>query len=746
MSRRHSRRALALLLVAVTLVASPVAVGRADTVAAPVSPAAVARDTAGWIPWDHPGEPALAGSALDVSFLLDAPAGRHGFLRVKGDGFAFEDGTEARFWGGNFFGEANFPEPADAERLADIVSRAGANMVRMHHLDVVAPWTDKVVQRSLFGGQQPPTTRKLDPAMLDRFDYLVSCFKKRGVYLFLSHLSSRMVRPGDGFPGPADAKMDWGFKVVGMFDPFLIELQKEYLKQLLTHVNPYTGLPLVNDPVLALTEVVNENTTLWTQESGFFSIANELQRTMLRSQWNGWLRRKVGAREALAGRWATQEPGRVGLAEGEDPMTGTVAIPATYRDVSRQHYSDTRIRDSFAFLADLQEAYFHTMSAHLRALGLRCPLTGSNHWTDDPIDLQQNARLGYVDRHAYWTHPEGSYNYEKGQGIEPKPMVKDAKGGLVGDFARRRVQGVPYTASEWHACLPNPYRAEGPPILAAYAALQGWHPLQYAYWGTTQKQPSMINSFEVMLDPTQVSVIPASALLFHRRDVRQADAAYWDVVPEEAIADPLHPVERHPALALIGRYGLALAGRGAPEASDPTLLAKASAPVRLSTTGELAWDSDQGLVTVDTPRTQAVVGFAGGRTVRTRDVSFETTTPFAVVMVSSLDGKPIAVSKRLLVSTAADARWTGVTVSENGDKILSTGHWPFLMQPVEGRLVLKAAGAPDPARASGSALTAYRLATNGARLGPLATRNGTDGIVLTLSAANGCLHYEIVRE
>ena len=67
-------------------------------------------------------EPALPGSALDMSGLLDAPAGRHGFLTVRGDRFVFEDGTEARFWGGNLFGEANFPDKANAERLADIAA------------------------------------------------------------------------------------------------------------------------------------------------------------------------------------------------------------------------------------------------------------------------------------------------------------------------------------------------------------------------------------------------------------------------------------------------------------------------------------------------------------------------------------------------------------------------------------------------------------------------------------------------
>jgi hypothetical protein len=41
---------------------------------------------------------------IDLSFIYDdeKPAGRHGFLKVEGDRFEFEDGTEARFWGTNF--------------------------------------------------------------------------------------------------------------------------------------------------------------------------------------------------------------------------------------------------------------------------------------------------------------------------------------------------------------------------------------------------------------------------------------------------------------------------------------------------------------------------------------------------------------------------------------------------------------------------------------------------------------------
>jgi hypothetical protein len=36
--------------------------------------------------------------------------------------------------------------------------------------------------------------------MLDKFFYMFYCLKQRGVYVYLSHLSSRFVMKGDGFP------------------------------------------------------------------------------------------------------------------------------------------------------------------------------------------------------------------------------------------------------------------------------------------------------------------------------------------------------------------------------------------------------------------------------------------------------------------------------------------------------------------------------------------------------------------
>jgi hypothetical protein len=44
---------------------------------------------------------ALARSPMDVSFLLDAPAGKHGFIQMKDGHLATGDGRRIRFWGVN---------------------------------------------------------------------------------------------------------------------------------------------------------------------------------------------------------------------------------------------------------------------------------------------------------------------------------------------------------------------------------------------------------------------------------------------------------------------------------------------------------------------------------------------------------------------------------------------------------------------------------------------------------------------
>src|ERR1700722_11290298 len=196
---------------------------------------------------------ALSGSPVDVSFLLDAPAGKHGFVKVQDGHLATGDGHRIRFWGVNITdwsrGSRQIPLKDDAAFLASTLARFGVNSVRFQFLDFEAP-------RGLIksGGDN---TRSLDAEQLDREDYFIAELEKRGIYIDFNLLVGRPFREGDGVKDANTLRQ--GAKGTSFFDARLIELQKEFAAQLLGHPNPYTRLKYTDDPAVAIVEINNEN-------------------------------------------------------------------------------------------------------------------------------------------------------------------------------------------------------------------------------------------------------------------------------------------------------------------------------------------------------------------------------------------------------------------------------------------------------------------------------------------------------
>jgi hypothetical protein len=169
-----------------------------------------------------------------------------------------------------------------------------------------------------------------------------------------------------------------------------------------------------------------------------------------------------------------------------------------------------------------------------------------------------------------------------------------------------------------------------------------------------------------------------------RRAIVFADWPYTDelateVAPDDAIAkdDPawLHRLYLTEAdkWALPGQYDADEAGR-----------------VFRSDTGELVIDREAGLFTMNTPNARAAIGMlADAGPVTLGGVTVECATPFASVMVSSLDGEAIAQSRRLLLTVVSRAENTGQALSINGSAIPERGRAPVLAEPVDCRVTLQ---------------------------------------------------------
>ena len=94
---------------------------------------------------------------------------------------------------------------------------------------------------------------------LDLLDWLIARARERGIYMLFSPIQLY----GSNWP---DALQDttapgfgrhFGKQRMGT-DPAAIAAQENYLRQILNHVNPYTGVALKNEPAILFIELVNE--------------------------------------------------------------------------------------------------------------------------------------------------------------------------------------------------------------------------------------------------------------------------------------------------------------------------------------------------------------------------------------------------------------------------------------------------------------------------------------------------------
>jgi len=227
-------------------------------------------------------------NVTNVSGWLPRPAGGQGFVRAA-DGHFATDAGPLRFWATNLCFDACFPTHQQAERLAARLARLGINCVRMHHMD----------NHNIWGRQ--PNHLTIDPEQLERLDYLIYQLKLHGVYVNLNLHVSRWLDEKDGFP-QRNLRPTYD-KGLDNFCAQMIAAQRDYARQLLTHVNPYTQTAYVNEPAIAFVEINNENSLYSSWGWGALDNLPDPYATEFRTLWNAWLKKKYGSTDKLRETW-----------------------------------------------------------------------------------------------------------------------------------------------------------------------------------------------------------------------------------------------------------------------------------------------------------------------------------------------------------------------------------------------------------------------------------------------------------
>lgn len=468
-----------------------------------------------WYPFDFP-ERLDPNSPLNIGKLvLDAPAGKHGFVKVKDGHFYFEDGTRAKFWGTNLCFNANFPDKKQAEMLADRLAFFGFNAVRLHHMDYY--FEPKGIFKDIAPAYKNPQSKEtghLSEKQLDRLDYLIYQLKLRGIYVDMNLLVSRHFTEADEIIDPG--QLDMAGKPASLFDPKLIVLQKKYAEDLLTHKNPYTGLSYNNDPVIALVEIANENSLFaWWQANKLNGAIGGLKKDSIPNYygqyldklWQTWLMIKYGSDKEISKIWKSASPPR--------PLYKFLAM-----------LSSNQQENIVSFYTDIEKMYFEEMMIFLKDICLvKIPITGiGGCFSKEEVKAQKTC--DFIDTHDYWDHPyfppgEGGYHnfsikntslFLKKYFENSRNILSDKKRNLYDDSLK------PFTITEWNHCYPNQYAYETPMLLASKAHNEDWDGLfQFAFshgWEFEPRFNNIQNYFDIIANGQQLVLNSVASRLY----------------------------------------------------------------------------------------------------------------------------------------------------------------------------------------------------------------------------------------
>lgn len=667
-------------------------------------------NTATWFPF-QPKEN-FAPSVIDMSSWLDAPAGKHGVVEQKGSDFVFADGTPVKFWGVNIASGWPFVEKEEASRWAQYLAKYGVNSVRFH----------KFTGPGLTGH----VSTQLDENKLKNLDFFSNQLKQNGIYYGWSHIYGHKPRPGDKERLLAyDEVMNAGSghlksSTIGLvnFAPDLQDLSIELTVNMLNHRNPYTGMRYADDPALHSIELQNEDNIFFATTHNWVMAAPTYKK-LFQEQFSDWLKAKYGSHEKLIRAWGAGAIDAWPEFQKDEHLDKRNIYPLAHHGyLGKKALSDKRTQkrlyDTALFLYETQNKFYERYVKAIRDTGYKGTILASCWQAGDDIahyyNLHSDYLFGYIDRHNYYGGGIGGHQLAPGK-YESTSMLAAPGSGLL-STGLQAVADRPFVLSEWMAMLPNEWTAESAPIIAAYGmGLQGWD-ASYVYASNEAGMTTVVQAPRHGVynadNPLQMGLYPALARMIYRGDVQEGgpvsvrnvyvpDLAKGHLGFNQNISQnqDVKIFEGDVPAATLAAGKAVVAFPNQPTETVPADLSKywnKATNTITSNTGQLQWHygQDKGYFTINTPGTKGVVGFSEGKAHKLGDVTITTETSFSVVLLTSLEpDKTIGQAKRLLVTTVARARNTGMRYAADEPELIAVGETPVLLEPVKTELHLQ---------------------------------------------------------
>ena len=464
---------------------------------------------------------------LNYSHLLDAPAGKHGFVESRNGHLYFEDGLRAKFLGFNVAARSNTPDHETADKMAERFASMGVNLIRLHAADAPTgeePCSWSSCKEDPLLDYESGTSRKFNPEGLDRFDYFAAKLKEKGIYLHIDLIVARAFLPGDEMDYPDGASSC--LKRYTIYNQRMIQLQKEYARDLLCHVNPYTGVALIDDPAVMTIQINNEDSAIKWAMGADEGEQMKPYRDEVQKRFNHFLLMKYHTREQMKEAWTYN--GCCALGEDEDPVNGTVrGITGGFYQPTNNPNGQWDAEESPARYADFMEfgilmnrKFYQDMKDYLHSLGAKVPIVTSN-LIAGAADVYGHTDGDLMENNCYFNHPlllpdMGKFYMVKGpeEYVSTNPLTWQKGVGamattLLSLASVAIVKGKPFMISEWNEYGEHPFHSTALVHTVAYACLNDWDGLILYNHHTSEHwddQPAdeIRNIFDAYNDPAVI--------------------------------------------------------------------------------------------------------------------------------------------------------------------------------------------------------------------------------------------------
>lgn len=639
--------------------------------------------------WDftYEGDEFTEDALLDLRHLNETVAGENGFIRLSADSTHFvNDQGPVRFWaiGGGGLVRGHDPELTDEDLAiyARFLAKMGVNMIRYH-------------------GEMFSTTQEIMTPNTEEADYIwrvVAAMKKEGIYTTISPFWPAHIEfiPAAWELGDYVGEIDpWGLIY---FNERFRNAYKSWVEYLYTEVNPHTGIALKDDPAVGLIQILNEDGVFfWT----IGSVQPSLMQTM-QEQFFDWAVSRYGSANAAMDAW-----NNTGLPE-DDLIEGRMEIINIWHATDDPNVPeptpgfDQRLTDQMQFFAEVQHHAYQDIYDHYRSIGCKQLINTTNWKTASPtrlFDLERWTNMvgevlavnryyspGHIGENSGW-------RIERGHRYQGKSVLKRPEK-LPINIKQAANRPFVVTESGWN--LPHKYQAEGPFLISSYMSLTG---VDAFYWFSPssinyEDDPywpyfGLVNGEEPMYRwtvsiPGQLGMFPANALAFRKgyiargtpvlheeRTFQELVAREMPMISEENSFDPNRDLFNpdppsgdtpySPLTYLAGPVEVVYEGDPAASQVSGQLdqLVRTGEQKISSVTGQLIWDYDQGMVTLDAPGAQGICGFPGEDPYELSDVTITTINDYVVVNVVSMDDQPLNASEKVLIQVGTVYRPDG---------------------------------------------------------------------------------------